>query len=72
MHDEMTPAQTAVHAERIRLEEEIRISRRSIDASFIALRHLQGACKHDGGVSWVQSASGNESCNICHICGGGC
>ena len=70
MHDEMTPAQAVVHAERIRLEEEIRISHKIIDTSRIALRRLQGECKHDGGTSWVQSASGNESCNICHMCGG--
>jgi hypothetical protein len=70
--DEMTPAQMAVYAERVRLEEAIRISHKMIDISRIALRHLQDECKHDGGISWVQNASGNESCNVCHICGGGC
>ena len=70
MHDEMTPALAAVHAARIRLEEEIRTLHKTIDASRIALRRLQDECKHDDGFSWVQSASGNESCNICHMCGG--
>lgn len=65
----MTTEQIKIIEERKKLENRIRRAKRMIDKARKELNSLCRKCKHDSTSSWVQSASGNESMNICSLCG---
>jgi hypothetical protein len=65
----MTKEQEKINVRRQILQQRIIKALNESDKAKQELKELCNECKHDGIKTWEQSASGNESCYICGLCG---